>query len=211
MLTGSDAPSNQLANLATDALDLCFCMVGLVPSTSNSAASRIDTLSGELFLLGDRSDGRNVESRVGEDDGVRAKSGGRSTVVLERRWLLPLVGGGSLIAGPSFSSKGAPTEVISFRSIMHDDRSVRQKWQGFRQGRNCSWQIRCGSTERVQQHRLAQRQVWKSCCRLCARLCSYISILSVPADVKQRGTRAGLWLLDCRLQRGRVERHVPRR
>ena len=84
ILTGSEDPSNQLANLATDAVDLCLCIVGLVPSTSNSAASRIDILSGEVFLLCDRREGRNVESRVGEDEGDRAKSGGRSTVVLDR-------------------------------------------------------------------------------------------------------------------------------
>ncbi len=87
MLTGSEAPSNQLASFATDAEDLCLCMEGPAPSTSNSAASLTETLSGDADQLAERNEGRKVENLVGNDDWVRTKSGGWSTVVLERWWL----------------------------------------------------------------------------------------------------------------------------
>ena len=84
MLTGSEEPSNQLASFATDADDVCLDIDGLALSTSNSAASLTDTRSGDAVLLAVRREGRKVENLVGEDDGVRANSGGGSTVVLER-------------------------------------------------------------------------------------------------------------------------------
>ena len=102
ILTGSELPSNQLASFATDAFDLCLCI--LAPSTSNSAASLALTRSGEAFLL--RIEGRNVESRVGEGDEVCANKGGSSTVVLDRWCPRPDVGGGSAIVGWSLSLKG---------------------------------------------------------------------------------------------------------
>jgi hypothetical protein len=87
MLTGSEQPLNQLASLSTFPEFLVGSAVssGGVRPTSNSAASFAVTLSGEI----DRSllclrKGRKVEDLVGEDDGVRVKRGGRSTLVLER-------------------------------------------------------------------------------------------------------------------------------
>ena len=65
ILTGSEDPSNQLARLFTPgrALGPDSCV-----STSNSAAFFTAFRSGEVVLLVDLSEGRKVESLVGDVD-----------------------------------------------------------------------------------------------------------------------------------------------
>ncbi len=86
MLTGSEEPSNQLANLSAAVLVLFF----LIESSDGfsreySAALATDTLSGdrERVLCG-RKKGRNDEGLVGEEDCVLATKGGKSATVRER-------------------------------------------------------------------------------------------------------------------------------
>ena len=81
--------------------------VASLSSTSYSAASSGETLSGEAVRLVDRSEGKKVLKRVGELDALRVNRGGRSVVVRDRWWPLSNVdaGGGRATVGP-FSSMG---------------------------------------------------------------------------------------------------------
>lgn len=85
-MTGCDDPSNQLESFSTLPSRSFRCVFSSVSSMANSAASAGEAAArrGE----DDREDpknGRKVEDRVGECDGLlEGRRGGMSTVVLER-------------------------------------------------------------------------------------------------------------------------------
>jgi len=96
MFTGSEEPSNQLVILSTFP-GLCFVCGCSVSSSSieNSAASLgVAGCLGEGDLE-ELKNGRNVEERVGDCDGVLEYSGGISIVVLDRLCPREEAGGGS--------------------------------------------------------------------------------------------------------------------
>ncbi len=102
MLTGSEEPSNQLAILST------FLGFGFLCDRSASSSSIVNSAAslGVAGRLGEGDleelkNGRKVEERAGECDGLLEYSGGMSIVVLERLCPRADAGGGNLGMLPS--------------------------------------------------------------------------------------------------------------